>query len=117
MAGMELENLEHDFDKDKGDLQSASRSASFVGFQMNFNNFGGGGGAMPVMGMSMGSIDKYFKCPIDVPFCERQACVDPAVDNLGTSQNAFACYSQPGCCFDQNLFQYRVAFGPSFYQR
>jgi hypothetical protein len=116
MEGMKLDQLELDFDNNKGDLQSASRSGQFVNFQMNFNSFGGGHSMGPVMGIPTGSLDEYFKCPIDVPFCERQACVNPSFDNLGTSQNAFACYSQPGCCFDQTLFQYRVAFGEKFYQ-
>lgn len=113
MEGMELSNLKSKFDSNKGELQSASRSASIPSAlgSMQFNSFG----AMGSMSMiSMGS--QYFQCPIDVPFCERTYCVPPQHDMMNTESNAYACYSQPGCCFDSTLFQYRVAFGANFYQ-
>ena len=52
----------------------------------------------------------YFQCPLDVPFCARQAC------SGGDDANAYNCYSQPGCCFDQDLFLYRQMFGTDFYK-
>lgn len=52
----------------------------------------------------------YFQCPLDVPFCARQAC------SGGDDFNAYNCYSQPGCCFDQDLFLYRQMFGSDFYK-
>ena len=74
----------------------------------------------------------YFQCPLDVPFCARQACSglmktheSPILDSEnksltlnsgGDDANAYNCYSQPGCCFDQDLFLYRQMFGTDFYK-
>ena len=113
---MEIQALRSDFDTNKGTLQSASRSAAIPSGlrSMQFGAFSNS--AMGSMSMiSMGS--QYFQCPIDVPFCERTSCVPPAQDFMNTETNAYTCYSQPGCCFDDTLFQYRVAFGANFYQR
>ena len=61
--------------------------------------------------------NSFFECPLDVPFCERQSCVQAGFDFSNTESNAFACYSQPGCCFDEKLYAHRVAFGPNFFKR
>ena len=58
----------------------------------------------------------WFQCPVNVPFCEREACVNPSYDQMGSNTNAFACYTQPGCCFDQVLYQHRLAFGQNFFK-
>jgi len=56
--------------------------------------------------------NQYFSCPIDVPFCRREACTDYS----DSEANAYSCYSQPGCCFDQNLYVHKKLFGSSFYK-
>ena len=109
MEGMELQSLNNTFNLNKGDLEeavSSSRSASIPSLlgSMQFSSFGTGTGG-------------FFHCPIDVPFCHRAACVPTGHDYLNTETNAHACYSQPGCCFDETLLQYRIAFGPGFFQR
>ena len=68
----------------------------------------------------------YFQCPLDVPFCARQECSGKSkaiFENFkemqnsgGDDANAYNCYSQPGCCFDQDLFLYRQMFGSDFYK-
>ena len=63
-------------------------------------------------GSTMGG--NWFQCPITVPFCERQSCTS-GYDS--TNSNAFACYTKPGCCFDQVLYQHRLAFGQNFFKR
>lgn len=54
----------------------------------------------------------YFQCPLDVPFCRREAC-SAYLDN---ESNAYSCYSEPGCCFDQNLYVHKKLFGSNFYK-
>jgi len=56
--------------------------------------------------------DQYFTCPIDVPFCARKACTA----HFDNEKNAYTCYSEPGCCFDQNLYLHKQMFGETFYQ-
>jgi len=56
--------------------------------------------------------DQYFSCPIDVPFCARKACTA----HFDNEANAYTCYSEPGCCFDQNLYLHKQMFGETFYQ-
>ena len=57
--------------------------------------------------------DQYFTCPIDVPFCARKACTA----HFDNEANAYTCYSEPGCCFDQNLYLHKQMFGETFYQQ
>lgn len=118
MAGMAIPELQSEFGANKQALQSAGQSDNMRSFNLNFATFGAMGGMMPGMNMmaAMPNANNFFTCPIDVPFCERTACVDPQFDNMNTSKFAHACYSQPGCCFDATLYQYRVAFGDQFYQ-
>jgi len=54
----------------------------------------------------------YFTCPLDVPLCAREACTA----YLDNESNAYSCYSQPGCCFDQNLYLHKKMFGSNFYK-
>merc|ERR1712003_55012 len=56
--------------------------------------------------------NQYFSCPIDVPFCARKACTS----HFDNEKNAYTCYSEPGCCFDQNLYLHKRMFGDTFYQ-
>jgi len=55
--------------------------------------------------------NQYFSCPIDVPFCARKACTS----HFDNEKNAYTCYSEPGCCFDQNLYLHKRMFGDTFY--
>lgn len=55
---------------------------------------------------------KYYTCPLDVPFCARQACTA----HIDAENNAYSCYSDPGCCFDQNLYLHKQMFGSNFYK-
>ena len=41
---------------------------------------------------------------------------DKLQNSGGDDSNAYNCYSQPGCCFDQDLFLYRQMFGSDFYK-
>lgn len=55
--------------------------------------------------------NQYYSCPIDVPFCARKACTA----HFDNESNAYTCYSEPGCCFDQNLYLHKKMFGETFY--
>merc|ERR1712176_720460 len=107
MAGMELSRPRENYDQET--LETAARSAPIPNAfaAMSFGSNLQSGMQMMAIGGS-----KFFECPIDVPFCERTYCVPPNL-NSNVEYNAFSCYSQPGCCFDQTLYQYRVAFGPN----
>lgn len=72
-----------------------------------FGSMMGGGG---FWGNSL--TDSYFTCPINVPFCQREACSA----HLDNESNAYSCYSQPGCCFDKNLYLHKRMFGSNFYK-
>lgn len=55
---------------------------------------------------------QFINCPVNVPFCQRQACTS----SIGNpQQNALECYRIAGCCFDNNLFVYKSAFGGGFF--
>lgn len=55
---------------------------------------------------------QYITCPVNVPFCQRQECTS----SIGNpQQNAMDCFRIAGCCFDNNLFVYKSAFGGSFF--
>ena len=58
-----------------------------------------------------GLLSRYTQCPLNVPFCHREKCVNAAGEE---PQTAFECFSLPGCCFDSNLYLYRLSFGPGF---
>ena len=94
-----------------------TNSARFGGLDMlTFSAFTpmnyGMGGASFMYSAAMGG--NWFRCPVTVPFCAREAC--PNADEIGAHSNAFHCYTQPGCCFDQVLFQHRLAFGPNLFK-
>jgi len=97
-------------------LMNSSSGGLFAGLNLNeftpyspnyFGSMFGGGG---FWGNTL--TDSYFTCPINVPFCQRQAC-SAHYDN---ESNAYSCYSQPGCCFDKNLFLHKRMFGSNFYK-
>jgi hypothetical protein len=121
MEGMKVSDLKSNFQSNNDKLTSAARSASLpmaFGNAIQFNSFGMGMAAgMASVGALSGAGSQFFQCPIDVPFCERTSCVPQGYDFSNTESNAYSCYSQPGCCFDETLFQYRVAFGAGFYKR
>jgi len=55
---------------------------------------------------------QFISCPVNVPFCQRQACTS----SIGNPQmNALDCYRIAGCCFDNNLFVYKSAFGGGYF--
>jgi len=56
--------------------------------------------------------NQYYTCPLDVPFCARKACTA----HFDAEKNAYSCYSDPGCCFDQNLYLHKQMFGVNFYK-
>jgi len=120
MEGMKVSDLKSNFQSNNDKLTSAARSASLpmaFGNAIQFNSFGMGMAAgMASVGALSGAGSQFFQCPIDVPFCERTSCVPQGYDFSNTESNAYSCYSQPGCCFDETLFQYRVAFGAGFYK-
>ena len=58
-----------------------------------------------------GLLSRYTQCPLNVPFCHREKCLNAAGQE---PQSAFECYSIAGCCFDSNLYLYRLSFGPGF---
>ena len=97
-------------------LMNSSSGGLFAGLNLNeftpyspnyFGSMFGGGG---FWGNTL--TDSYFTCPINVPFCQRQACSA----HLDNESNAYSCYSQPGCCFDKNLFLHKRMFGSNFYK-
>jgi hypothetical protein len=57
--------------------------------------------------------ENSLSCPINVPFCHRESCSPQFPESY--ELDAFSCYSQPGCCFDETLFQYRTSYGPAVY--
>lgn len=71
-----------------------------------FSGLGGGGFGL----------GQFMTCPFNVPFCERQACTMTPLDVSPLENDAYQCYSNPGCCFDETLFVYRQAFGPAFFR-
>merc|ERR1719245_2756628 len=69
---------------------------------------------MASVGALSGAGSQFFQCPIDVPFCERTSCVPQGYDFSNTEANAYACYSQPGCCFDEHFFNTESPLEPAF---
>merc|ERR1712130_975594 len=65
-----------------------------------------------LMGVQSRISAQFINCPVNVPFCQRQECSS----SFGNpQQNAMDCYRIAGCCFDNNLFVYKSAFGGSFF--
>lgn len=55
---------------------------------------------------------QYITCPVNVPFCQRQECTS----SYGNpQQSAMDCYRIAGCCFDNDLFVYKSAFGAAYF--
>jgi len=65
---------------------------------------------------SMFGLNRFMKCPFNVPYCERTACTMTPLSSSPLEQDAFQCYSRPGCCFDETLFVYRQMFGANFFR-
>merc|ERR1712130_866543 len=65
-----------------------------------------------LMGVQSRISAQFINCPVNVPFCQRQEFSS----SFGNpQQNAMDCYRIAGCCFDNNLFVYKSAFGGSFF--
>ena len=88
-----------------------ARSA-FIGFMndpLSISNLFNAPGGLAYR--SAGMLAQYTQCPVEVPFCSREKCLN----SYGQEpQTAFECYSVPGCCFDPNLYMYRLSFGQGF---
>lgn len=56
-----------------------------------------------------GLLDDFPKCPVNVPMCYRTRC-----GNYVEEQSPSRCLSNPACCFDKDLFQYRRVAGPGY---
>ena len=122
MQGIGQEEMQHETSQNQPVLNNAARSAmisndrlSSLGKVLAFSSFSSIFRQQNSMySTSMGR--NWFTCPLTVPFCQRETCKDNRY-NSGIQTNAFACYSKPGCCFDQVLYQHRLAFGPNFFKR
>jgi len=96
------------------DAPSDARSGFFGSF-LSDNNFGVR--SEPLIPFSAMNVQnrisaQYISCPVNVPFCQRQECTS----SIGNpQQNAMDCFRIAGCCFDNNLFVYKSAFGGSFF--
>ncbi|CAG5095168.1 Oidioi.mRNA.OKI2018_I69.XSR.g14062.t1.cds [Oikopleura dioica] len=99
---------------DVGDADSSASGAARSGFLSLFNTGGSFGQvSAPMMPYDMMSVNnrlsaQFITCPVNVPFCQRQECTS----SIGNPQNnAMDCYRIAGCCFDNDLFVYKTAFG------
>jgi len=99
---------------DVGDADKSASGSARSGFLSSFMNMESFGQvSQPLTPYSMMSVNnrlsaQYITCPVNVPFCQRQECTS----SIGNPQNnAMDCYRIAGCCFDNDLFVYKTAFG------
>merc|ERR1712130_994379 len=97
------------------DEENSEARSGFMGLFTGDSAFGMRSDPMipyDLMGVQSRISAQFINCPVNVPFCQRQECSS----SFGNpQQNAMDCYRIAGCCFDNNLFVYKSAFGGSFF--
>nr|XP_039272117.1 uncharacterized protein LOC120346439 [Styela clava] len=58
-------------------------------------------------------IDRRYKCPVNIPYCQRIPCGG----NPEFNTDQYKCLKQPGCCFDEVLYNYRRYYGQTVLPR
>ena len=92
-----------------GNVPLEARSAFISSVDMNWDNM-----FDPRLGLlssTSSQFQQYLTCPVNIPFCNRSPCFN----RYGQPpSSAGECYAQPGCCFDHNLYLYKLSFGNNF---